>query len=193
MPWEKSFDEDDAVREAMLLFWEKGFQPTSISELLAKTGLNRGSLYNAFGGKRPLFIKALAKYDSEVRGGALAKLEALDNPVLAIEKLFDSTVAEVVADERKKGCFLVNTASEIAHHNDDVVEITNNGMRKFEAFFRRCIEAGKTRGEIRGDLDPESTAKKLLALTTAIRVLGRGLFNESDLQTIADEAKQTIK
>jgi len=192
MPWEKSFNEDDAVRNAMLLFWEKGFASTSISELLAKTGVNRGSLYNAFGGKQPLFVKALNMYNKEVRRGALSELEALDNPRLAIEKLFDGAVEEVVADEQKKGCFLVNTASEIAVHDEEVVEITNRGIREFEAFFRRCIEVGQSRGEIRSDLKPEPTAKKLLALVSAIRVLGRGLFNESDLKMIANEAKQTI-
>jgi len=193
MPWEKSFHEDDVVHEAMLLFWEKGFESTSIAELLARTGINRGSLYNAFGGKRQLFVKTLNKYDQEVRRGALAGFEALDNPVLAIEKLFDETVVEIAADEQKKGCFLVNTASEIAVHNKDVVDITDRGMREFEAFFRRCIEVGQARGEIRKDLDPESTARKLLALTSAIRILGRGLFDESALQVIAEEAKASIK
>ncbi len=67
MPWEKSFDEEVAIEKAMLVFWEKGFEPASIADLLEGTGLNRGSLYNAFGGKQQLFVKALLKYDGIVR------------------------------------------------------------------------------------------------------------------------------
>ena len=57
MPWEKSFDEETAVESAMQVFWEKGFEPASIADLLAGTGLNRGSLYNAFGGKQQLLFR----------------------------------------------------------------------------------------------------------------------------------------
>jgi len=193
MPWEKSFHEDDAVHQAMLLFWEKGYESTSIADLLAGTGINRGSFYNAFGGKRKLFVKSLTKYDQELRRPALAKLEALDKPLQAIEKLFDDTVKEVTEDRHKKGCFLVNTASELKFHNDEVVQITSKGIQEFEAFFRRCIEVGQARGEIRKDLKPEPTAKKLLALISAIQTLGRGLYDQTALQMIADEAKQTIR
>ncbi len=62
MPWEKSFDEGEVVGKAMKVFWEKGFEPSSMADLIAGTGIARGSLYNAFGGKRQLFIKALEKY-----------------------------------------------------------------------------------------------------------------------------------
>ena len=192
MPWEKSFDEQDALKKAMQVFWEKGFESASIADLIEETGINRGSLYNAFGGKQPLFVKALLKYDHENRRAMLAGLEALDNPKQAISNLFDGIVAETVADKEKKGCFLVNTASEIAIHDAQVNEIITNGLREFEAFFRRSIEVGQARGDIPKGLDPETTAKTLLALTVAIRVLGRGVFTESALQKIADEGKRLI-
>jgi len=193
MPWEKSFREEDAVHDAMMLFWEKGYESTSISDLLTGLGINRGSLYNAFGGKKKLFIKALAKYDKEIRRTSLATLEALDDPVKAIEMLFDNAVSEAVIDKQKKGCFLVNTSSEISAHDQDTIDITRRGMNEFVAFFRRCIEVGQARGEIRMDLEPQATARKLLALISAIRLLGRGVFEEPDLQIIADEAKRTIR
>jgi len=177
----------------MMLFWEKGYESTSISDLLTRLGINRGSLYNAFGGKKKLFTKALAKYDKEIRHTSLAKLEALDDPVKAIEMLFDNAVSEAVIDKQKKGCFLVNTSSEISAHDQDVIEITRQGMNEFVAFFRRSIEVGQARGEIRTNLVPHAAARKLLALVSAIRLLGRGIFEESDLQIIADEAKRTIR
>ncbi|NJN48104.1 MAG: TetR/AcrR family transcriptional regulator [Candidatus Competibacteraceae bacterium] len=191
MPWEKSFNEETALEKAMQVFWEKGFEPASIADLLEGTGLNRGSLYNAFGGKRQLFVKALLKYDRD-RQAMLAKLEALDNPKKAIAAFFDTIVARTVADQDHKGCFLFNTALEITTHDETVNDIVSKGVREIEAFFRRSIEVGQARGDIPKELNPEATAKALLALIVAIRVLGRGVFAEVALQKIADEGKRMV-
>ena len=110
----------------------------------------------------------------------------------AIATFFDTIVATSVADENYEGCFLFNTALGIAQHDEQVNEIVTNGVREIEAFFRRSIEMGQARGEIQKALDPEATAKALLALIVAIRVLGRGVFTEAALQTIADEGKRLI-
>jgi TetR/AcrR family transcriptional repressor of nem operon len=191
MPWQKSFDEEVALDGAMQVFWAKGFEPASIADLLAETGLNRGSLYNAFGGKQQLFVKALLKYDRN-RQAMLAKLEALDDPTEAIATFFDTTVAKTVGDQDHKGCFLFNTALQIATHDEQVKEIVTNGVREIEAFFRRSIEVGQARGAIRKELDPAVTAKTLLSLIVAIRVLGRGVFAEAALHKIADEGKRLV-
>ena len=192
MPWEKSFDEEAAVEKAMQVFWEKGFEPASIADLIEGTGVNRGSLYNAFGGKKQLFLKALLKYERDNHRAALSQLEAMDNPKKAITQLFDAIVVETTNDEHHKGCFLINTASEIATHDEEVQSIVTNSLREIEAFFRRCVEVGQARGDIPKGIDPEATAKTLLALIVAIRVLGRGAFDESALQTIADQGKRLI-
>ena len=122
----------------------------------------------------------------------MAGLEALDDPRKAIATFFDSIVANTVADKRHKGCFLFNTALDIATHDDEVKEIVANGIKATEAFFRRSIEVGQARGEFPKSLDPSATAKTLLALIVSIRVLGRGVFSRSALQVIADEAKRLV-
>ncbi len=193
MPWEKSFNEETALEQAMQVFWKKGFEPASIADLLQGTGLNKGSLYNAFGGKHQLFVKALRKYDRDHRQGMLARLEALDDPKKAIATFFDAIVAETVADRDHKGCFLFNTALELTTHDEEVNAIVTNGVRETEAFFRRSIEVGQARGDLPEELDPEATAKALLALIVAIRVLGRGVFAEAALHTIADAGKRLMK
>ena len=193
MPWEKTFDEDDAIAKAMKVFWEKGYEPASIADLIAGTGITRGSLYNAFGGKEQLFVKALLKYDQDNRRAFLAELEAMDDPRRAIAAAFDGIVAETLADTEKKGCFIVNTASELATHGEEVNRIVHNGIREFEAFFRRSIEVAQARKDIPESLDPEATAKALLAMVVAIRVLGRGVFDKSALTTIAGQALRLIE
>lgn len=120
----------------------------------------------------------------------LAKLEALDDPKKAIATFFDTTVAKTVTDQDHKGCFLFNTALQLNTHDEEVNAIVTNGVREIEAFFRRSIEVGQVRGDIPRGLDPEVTAKALLALVVAIRVLGRGVFAEAALRTIADQGKR---
>lgn len=193
MPWEKSFDEDEIVGKAMNIFWKKGYEPASMAELIAGTGITRGSLYNAFGGKESLFIRALQKYDKDNRRALLSELEAVDDPVRAIAMLFDGLVAETVADTEKKGCFLVNTASDLGAHGESVNSLVRNGLREFQAFFRRCIEVGQARRQIPPDLEPEATAKGLMAMVVAIRVLGRGVFDETSLKTIAEQAQRLLR
>lgn len=193
MPWEKSFDEEAALEKAMQVFWSRGFDSASMAELIAETGVNRGSLYNAFGGKQPLFVRALLKYDQERRKTSLALLEALDDPRRAICNFFDNMVASSVADPERKGCFLFNTVAESGTHDAEVNEIVANGLREIEGFFRRSIEVGQARGDIRKDIDPASKARALLALALAIRALGRGPYTETALQMIAEEAKLLIR
>ena len=192
MPWEKSFDEEAALEKAMQVFWSKGFDSASMADLIEETGINRGSLYNAFGGKQPLFVKALLKYDRDNRKATLARLEALDDPRRAVCEFFDNILANTVADTERKGCFLFNTVLESGTHEAEVNEIVVNGLREIEGFFRRSIEVGQARGDIRKDIDPAAKAKALLALALAIRVLSRGPYTETALRTIADEAKQLI-
>ena len=193
MPWEKAFDEDVIVGRAMDVFWEKGYEPASMADLLVATGITRGSLYNAFGGKEALFFKTLEKYDAENRRAMLAELEAIDDPLRAMTLLFDSVVAETLADPLKRGCFLVNTAADLATHGEPVRALVRNGMRELEAFFRRCIEVGQARGKIPPAIEPATTAKGLMGLLVSIRVLGRGVFDEASLNTLAAQAQRLLR
>ncbi len=192
MPWEKSFDEQNAIESAMRIFWEKGYEATSIANLIAGTGVNRGSLYNAFGGKRQLFTQSLLKYDVQTRRAFLAELEALDNPVLAFKTLFNTLVEQAQEDTQPKGCFLVNTSIEIATHDKETKDIVTQAFTEFEAFFRRGIEVAKARSEMSSNIDPAATAKVLFSLVIAIRVLGRGAYDQSSLQIISDQAQHLV-
>lgn len=191
MPWAKSFNEEQAIEQAMRVFWQKGYESASMADLIAQTGITRGSLYNAFGDKRSLFLKALLRYEQD-RQVVLAELEALDQPRTAIHTFFDTTVARTAADEDHKGCFLFNTSLELSAHDEQVRDIVCRGVNLVEAFFRRCIEVGQARGEIPLTHDPATKAKTLLACIVAIRVLGRGVYDQAAIAALADEAKLSI-
>ena len=123
MPWEKSFNEQSAIENAMNIFWEKGYEGTSIANLIEGTGVNRGSLYSAFVGKRQLFVQSLLKHDGQTQRVSHAELEALENPELACNILFNTRVKQAQSVAQPKGCFLVNTSIEIAAHNKETKNI----------------------------------------------------------------------
>ncbi len=112
----------------------------------------------------------------------------------ALEAEFPGRVAAVTMDVRSPDdCRrLVNTALELAMHDDEVKRIVERGMGEFEAFFRRCIEVAQARGQVPGSVDPATTAKGLVAMIVAIRLLGRGVYDASTLKAIAAQAQRLL-
>lgn len=192
MPWEKSFDVDQATRRAMTVFWSKGYDATSLPDLLEATGINRGSFYNAFGSKRNLFLLTLLTYDREERRAMLDELGALSDPIQAISEVFDKMIVHSLADKDKRGCFLVNTALELARHDEQVGEAVRKGFDDLERFFLEQIMAAQIKGSIRPDMDPQETAKGLLSLSVGLRVMARGIATPASLSAIKRQALQLL-
>ena len=193
MPWEKSFDEADVIDQIMHVFWDKGYEATSLTDLTEATGLKRGSLYNAFGdGKQELFFRSLQKYDTEQRAAIIKQLEAIESPIAAFETLFDALVQQAMADTEKKGCLLVNTALNMTHHDEAVQKLVTKGMDEFASFFERLIKRGQSAGKIPASVQPRPTGRALLTLVVGIRVMSRGVLNKAALKQVSQQAKSLI-
>ncbi|WNZ54303.1 TetR/AcrR family transcriptional regulator [Microbulbifer sp. MKSA007] len=193
MPWEKSFDVDSAVDKATEAFWKKGFEATSLADLLKATGLTKGSFYNAFGSKKQLFTLSLLKYEREQRRDVMARLESLEDPIGAISQLFDSLIEQSLADPEKKGCFLVNTALDMPNLDSDIGDSVKKGLRDTESFFARQVRLGIEKGVISDRVDPEVCANSLLTLLVGLRVLARGVFNKESLSRIKVQALDLLR
>ena len=193
MPWEKTFDVDEAVDQAMDLFWQKGYESTSLSNLMEAIGINKGSFYNAFGSKKNLFMKSLIKYDRVHRKAVFEEFAAMNNPVLAITMLFDGLVEQSVNDKDRKGCFLVNTALDLPHHDEKTEQTVKQGFTEVGAFFKRQIELGRQIGAIPTSVDADVTANSMLTLLVGLRVLARGVFDRDSLMAIRDQAIGLIR
>lgn len=192
MPREKLFDVDDAIDRAQKVFWAKGYEATSLSDLTEGMGINKGSLYHAFGSKKELFTRAFLKYDRENRQKALQHLAAIEDPIVAITTLFDGLIAESTADTERKGCLLVNTALELPNHTDDVRDMVNSALGDFEKFFKRLITKGQKGGSIPKAVKPAETAKSLLTLVVGLRVLARGVYDARSLRALRNDALRLI-
>lgn len=192
MPWEKTFDLDEVTDKAASVFWQKGYEATSISDLVEGMGINKGSLYNTFGSKKALFDRALLRYDQQNRQKSLRELEALGDPVLAVGTLFDGLIAETKANVENKGCLLVNTALEFPNQSADVQNMVKSALHEFEAFFERMIVQGQKEGVIPADVDVDAASKSMLALVIGLRVLARGTYNAEALRVLKTGAMKLI-
>lgn len=193
MPWEKSFDVDTAISNAMVLFWQKGYAESSMAELLSVTGLSRGSLYNAFNGKRNLFVKSLHKYDEQERAAVLKELSEMDSPIDAIRQFLDRILLRTAEDTDKKGCFIINTSLDLYAHDDETTSIVKNAIDELTSFFERMIVKGQARNEIPLSVDAASTAKTIFGICAGIRVLGRGVFDMASLEGMANDAMRLLR
>ncbi len=192
MPWEKQFDTDEALAKAMDAFWARGYEATSVQDLVACMGINRGSLYATFGDKRQLFIQALRRYDAQHREAWVAALEKRRSPRRAILGAFEGAISAVLKTGSRDGCLLVNTALELSPHDEEIAGIVGHGLAEMEAFFRAKIEEGQAMGEVPARVAPTETARALLGLFIGLRVLSRSRPEAPLLRSIAKQAEALV-
>ena len=188
MPRQKRIDIDSVLTEAMLRFWHYGYAATSMGDLVSAMGIPRQSVYNLFGSKRSLFLRALAHYDRTFVDAARVKLRSRDSPRAAVLELFADAVATATRDDRHGGCFVVNAALEMAPHDSDVAALVVGVFSAEEEFFRDLIVKGQALGEISVAVTPQQTAQSLLGLSIGIRVLARSRPEEHLLRALAGQA-----
>ncbi len=192
MPWEKQFNSDDVLMKAMRAFWARGYEATSMTDLVECMGINRGSIYATFGDKRRLFIEALRRYDAVHRQAWVAGLGKSGSPRQAIKGAFEDAIAAVLEAGSRDGCLLVNTALELSPHDEEVAEIVGHGFAEMEAFFREMIERGQASGEFPPHVDPVDTARSLLSLFIGLLVLSRSRQEETLLRSVANQSEDML-
>jgi TetR/AcrR family transcriptional repressor of nem operon len=192
MPREKQYEETDVLERAMAAFWSRGYEATSINDLVAATGLNRGSLYAGFTDKRSLFLRALDHYDREHRQAFLSALERDYAPREAILAAFRQVVKTCEEGRNRKGCLLVNTALELSPHDPGIERIVRAKLEAVEAFFRARIEAAQKHGTIRPEIPAAETARVLFGLFMGLRVITRSHPDRALMTSIVNEAEALL-
>jgi TetR/AcrR family transcriptional repressor of nem operon len=169
----RAFDDEKVLDAAMACFWRRGLESTSVRDLAAEMGLSGPSLYNAFGDKRALFIRALGRYAELWMRERIARLESDASPKSAIRNFLSELIERSISDRERRGCLIVNSALEISPHDVELRGVIATYLREIEMFFRRCLQRGQRTGEIGPKLDPDDTARHLLGIVLGIRVAAR--------------------
>lgn len=176
----RTFDEDQAVERAMLLFWRHGYEGTSVRDLGDELGLRPGSLYAAFGDKRSLFHRALDRYCAGQGEGLLSAIEGpgpllpkLRAVLVGVAEANQLAVARAAAGEpgSPPGCLMVATAMEQVPHDPDAARRVRATFDRIEATLAAAVAAAVERGELPAGTDPSATAAFLVTFLQGLQVV----------------------
>lgn len=167
----KTFDHEAALDRAVELFWRKGYEATSIQDLLDAMGIQRGSLYAAFGSKESLFLTVLDRYGEVVVSKLLALLESRPSPKASIRAFFDAVVEQSVSGGPLRGCLATNSAVEKGLEENAVRDKVARLLEGLEAGFRETLRRAREAGEIGGD--PAAKARFLCGTLQGLLVIGK--------------------
>ena len=184
----KEFDQDKAIDGAVDCFWARGYEATSVRDLADHMGIGGASLYNAYGGKRALFVAALERYANRSSRERIARLEATGQPKQAIETFLAEIIERSLKDRARKGCLLVNSALDVAPHDAEIGKVVGGYLEEIRAFFQRNIEAGRRAGQVPRTIDAAGVSAHLLGVLLGIRVLARTRPDRALLESVVRPA-----
>jgi TetR/AcrR family transcriptional repressor of nem operon len=169
----KTFDEGAVLDQAAELFWDRGYDGTSMADLEAHLGLGRQSLYNTFGDKQALFLKALDRYRREVGEPGVSRLNAPGAGLEAIRAFFRWSVDTLTVPGPRRGCLVANTILERGSQDPDALLRCTRARDALERAFRRALAGAKAKGEVARDLDVETGATLLVTQHYGLIVLAK--------------------
>ena len=182
MPRRRQFDPLEALQQAMELFWEKGYEATSVQDLLDGMGINRFSLYDTFQGKRELFEAALSRYLEEQVEPQVREMREGPEGYGSIRRYFDRLVARAAGPAGWWGCLMVNTAVELAPRDRNAAKRLREFMDVIEDAFYRALARARKAGEIKSVVPASILARFLAGTVLSLQVMARSRTPMKDLQ-----------
>jgi len=158
MPRPKEFNPDDALEKAMQVFWHKGYEATSMEDLLTAMDLNRGSLYDTFGDKRQLFLKVIDRYCTTFVGPKFSVLNQPGPALPSLRRFISGMIEGGLADPQRRGCLIANTVMELSPHEKEIASTLRKTLKMAEDTFFKVLDRAKQQGELKNDKDPRALA-----------------------------------
>ncbi len=169
----REFDKTEVLDAALQCFWGKGYEATSIRDLTEAMGISTPSIYNAFGDKRLLYVEALEHYCRTRTHPLIERFEHRYTGIDAIVAFYKEVIERSVADRERRGCFLINSAVEVAPHDTMMAKVVAAHLAAVQGFLRRQLQSAQAAGEIELAADASGAADHLLSVLLGLRVLAR--------------------
>jgi TetR/AcrR family transcriptional regulator, transcriptional repressor for nem operon len=182
----KEFDRDEALDRAVQLFWCKGYEATSVQDLLDEMRINRGSFYDTFGDKRSLFIAAIDRYNETFLSKLRAGLESSDSAKEAITNTVRDLASRAAADAQRRGCLVTNSVVELAPHDSEAAGRAAWCLEQMEAAFYDALVRAREQGELAERHDPVILARFLISSYQGMRVMSKIHKGQSSLGDIVN-------
>jgi len=182
MPRRKEFDRDEVLVKAMMVFRDKGYEATSMEDLVQRMGINRFSLYQTFKSKHDLFVQALHAYYENVAIPFFARLRESDQGLRVVETTLMKMVSRTKSGESPNGCLLCNTMAELGAKKDKrTAPILARYLNRVENDFHAALVRAKALKEISVDVNPRDQAKCLGVNSTGLLSLAK-VLNEREMR-----------
>lgn len=189
----KSFDKSQLLQKAMVLFWEKGYERTSIKDLERVFGLKPPSIYNTFGNKQTLFLNVIDCYLEQVIDSRIGDyLNQSSNAIEDLETFFRSAVGYLMTDKPRFGCLLTNTAVETVHLTEEIDQKVQAGLTRLREAFYIELERAQESKDLATNEDLDVLATMLLTSYQGLLVLSRLQVPDELLQDSVDGIIRTL-
>lgn len=192
MARKKEFNPQKALDKAMQIFWLKGYVATSMDDLCTAMGIKRGSLYDTFGDKRSLFINSIDLY-VQTRDASFECIKELESPLHAIVEMFHFAIDQVINDPDHRGCFLVNTLTELASVDPEIAKIAEHEGANHKKLFYELLVSAEAAGEIRSDQDLHDKAEFLINALYGLMVYSKINQDRVVLENIVKTTISVVK
>lgn len=182
----KEFNPEEALDRATEVFWRRGYEATSIEDLTTSMGINRGSLYDTFGGKQELFLACMDRY---CQGMVASRLSVLNQPGPALQTIrtFIATMLELALSyPERKGCLIANTVMELGPREKEIGNRAAKAMGDLEQAFFKALTRARDQGELKNGKDPRSLARFLTTMMQGVIVMLKA-------GTPADALRDTVR
>jgi len=182
MPRRKEFDREEVLMKAMFVFRDKGYEATSMQDLVSSMAINRFSLYQTFKSKHELFVRALEAYYENVAIPFFARLRDSDQGLSIIETTLMELVSRIKTGQSSNGCLLCNTIAELGAKKDKrTAAILARYLNRVENDFHAALVRAKALGEISVDVNARERAKVLVAYSTGLLSMAK-VLNEREMR-----------
>jgi TetR/AcrR family transcriptional repressor of nem operon len=183
MPRRREFDPDQLLESAMLLFWEKGYEATSMRDIVERTGVNQFGIYSLYGGKQELFLAVLDRYRERIVGSVFGIVERPGASVAAIREYFETLIQAHSVLFPAMGCLMATTMAESFAGDETIRERVQGHFERLRTGFIRALETARRAGEVREDLDIPQVAAFLAVSVQGLAVYSRLNPDETALRT----------
>jgi TetR/AcrR family transcriptional repressor of nem operon len=181
MPKVETFNRDEILGKVVTLFHEKGYNATSMQDLVDITGLNRSSIYNSFGSKKELYRESLTTYKKRANKYVQKVLIHSSEPLDTIRKIFDTT-----PEDQVNGCFMGNCTTEMANQDHEIKGFLQNNLHAMQDLFEELVAMGQDKGSINQNKSAKEYAAFLFTALQGLRVTGILLNEKSEFESIVN-------
>lgn len=188
----KAFDTDEVLERALRVFWRKGYEGTSMQDLVEGMQINRASIYDTFGNKEALYLSALQRYQSQHQCQMQQLLAQHTSVREALDQLLENMIRDSLGDPEKKGCFVVNATTGLANRNEAVNRIVTENEQQIAYTFEDLIRQGQKQGEIDAHRDAKVLSSYVFSSLQGLRVLAITNSNLTTLRRVKDTVLSAV-